>query len=100
MTDARPGSRPIRNVAAAWSACNERPTLDGENKAQLLYRGICAGCHGYDLRLIGQTTVTTQAIYGDDAQGTADCMASPEKKRPDYPEMPPQAGAGQRDSFC
>ena len=89
-----------------WSECDITTTMetstyllaggapprstDGESKAQLLYRGICAGCHGYDVRLIGPATVTIQAIYGDDAQGIADYMASPEKKRPDYPEMPPQ----------
>lgn len=65
-------------------------STDGEDKAKLLYRGICAGCHGYDVRMIGPATVTIQALYGDDAEALADYIASPVKKRTDYPEMPPQ----------
>lgn len=90
-----------------WSECDFTSTMDttsyllaggapprstdGESKAKLLYRGICAGCHGYDVRLVGPATVTIQALYGDDAQGVADYIARPVKKRPDYPEMPPQS---------
>lgn len=66
-------------------------STDGEEKAKLLYRGICAGCHGYDVRMVGPATVTIQALYGDDAQALADYIAKPVKKRPDYPEMPPQS---------
>ena len=66
-------------------------STDGEDKAKLLYRGICAGCHGYDVRMVGPATVTIQALYGDDAQALADYIAKPVKKRPDYPEMPPQS---------
>ena len=65
-------------------------STDGQNKAELLYRGICAGCHGYDVRMIGPATVTIQALYQDDAQALADYIAKPVKKRPDYPDMPPQ----------
>ena len=65
-------------------------STDGEDKAKLLYRGICAGCHGYDVRMIGPATVTIQALYGEDAQALADYIANPVKKRFDYPEMPPQ----------
>ena len=89
-----------------WSACDIETTADittyllpdgapprstdGDNKAELLYRGICAGCHGYDVRMVGPATVTLQALYHDDAQGLADYLADPVRKRPDYPEMPPQ----------
>lgn len=65
-------------------------STDGEEKAKLLYRGICAGCHGYDVRMVGPATVTIQALYGDDAQALADYIANPVRKRSDYPEMPPQ----------
>ena len=65
-------------------------STDGEEKAKLLYRGICAGCHGYDVRMVGPATVTIQALYGDDVQALADYIAKPVKKRSDYPEMPPQ----------
>jgi cytochrome c551/c552 len=65
-------------------------STDGEDKARLLYRGICAGCHGYDVRMVGPATVTIQALYGDDAQALAEYIANPAKKRSDYPAMPPQ----------
>lgn len=64
---------------------------DGESKAKVVYNGVCAGCHGYDVRMVGPATVTIQALYHDDAQRLADYIASPEKRRPDYPAMPPQA---------
>ncbi|KAA9133147.1 cytochrome-c peroxidase [Marinihelvus fidelis] len=64
---------------------------DEAGKAQVVYNGICAGCHGYDVRMVGPATVTIQALYHDDAQRLADYIASPEKRRPDYPAMPPQA---------
>ncbi len=65
-------------------------STEGEEKARLLYRGICAGCHGYDVRMIGPATVTIQALYGEDAESLAKYIENPVKKRPDYPEMPPQ----------
>ena len=36
-------------------------------------------------------TQSIQAIYHANPQGIADFIAKPAKKRPDYPEMPPQA---------
>ena len=65
-------------------------STDGADKAELLYRGICAGCHGYDVRMVGPATVTIQALYHGDAAALADYIAEPVRKRPDYPEMPPQ----------
>ena len=58
--------------------------------AELVYQGICAGCHAYNIRLIGPPTLAIQAQYGADATGIAAYIASPAKKRPDFPTMPPQ----------
>jgi parallel beta-helix repeat protein len=58
--------------------------------AELVYQGICAGCHAYNVRLIGPPTLAIKAQYGEDASGIAAYIASPEKKRPDFPTMPPQ----------
>ena len=58
---------------------------------RLVYYGICAGCHAYNSRLIGPPVQIVQALYLDDPEGIAAYIASPERKRPDYPEMPPQA---------
>jgi cytochrome c551/c552 len=58
--------------------------------AEIVYQGICAGCHAYNIRLIGPPTLTIQAQYGDNAETIAAYIANPEKKRPDFPTMPPQ----------
>jgi parallel beta-helix repeat protein len=64
--------------------------LSGYNHTKLLYQGICAGCHAYNLRMIGPPTLTIQALYRNDPQGIADYIATPHKVRPDYPDMPTQ----------
>jgi len=66
-------------------------SMDDVDKGQLAYYGICAGCHAYNSRMIGPPTQIIQALYMDNPQGIADYAANPEKKRPDYPEMPPQS---------
>jgi parallel beta-helix repeat protein len=58
---------------------------------KLTYYGICAGCHAYNSRMIGPPTQILQALYMDNPEGIAAYAANPVKKRPDYPEMPPQA---------
>ncbi|CAH0990594.1 hypothetical protein SIN8267_00688 [Sinobacterium norvegicum] len=54
------------------------------------YFGICAGCHAYSVRMIGPPTQIIQAMYMDNPQGIVDYINAPVKKRPDFPEMPPQ----------
>lgn len=54
------------------------------------YMGICTGCHTYTGRMIGPPIQVIQALYMDNPQGLADYIASPVKKREDFPEMPPQ----------
>lgn len=56
-----------------------------------LYSGICAGCHAYNVRMIGPPTQIIQVMYADNPQGIADYIANPTKKREDFPAMPPQA---------
>lgn len=60
------------------------------DRAEHLYNGICAGCHAYNLRMIGPAAMAVQALYQDNPQGIADYIAKPGKIRSDYPEMPPQ----------
>ena len=64
--------------------------IEPSERGKLVYYGICAGCHAYNMRMIGPPTCTLQALYKDNAQGIADYIANPVKKRDDYPEMPPQ----------
>jgi parallel beta-helix repeat protein len=65
--------------------------IAASEKGKAVYFAICSGCHAYNVRLIGPPTQAIQAIYLDNPQGIADFIAQPSKKRPDYPEMPPQA---------
>ena len=64
--------------------------IDPSERGKVVYMGICAGCHTYTGRMIGPAVQIIQALYMDNPQGLADFIAAPTKKRPDYPEMPPQ----------
>jgi cytochrome c551/c552 len=66
-------------------------SMEDVDKGKLAYYGICAGCHAYNSRMIGPPTQIIQALYMDNPEGIAEYAANPVKKRPDYPEMPPQA---------
>jgi parallel beta-helix repeat protein len=59
-------------------------------RGRVVYLGICSGCHVYNGRMIGPPVQAIQALYLENPQGLADFIARPVKKRPDYPEMPPQ----------
>ena len=58
---------------------------------KLAYHGVCAGCHAYNSRMIGPPAQIIQALYMDDPEGIAAYAANPDRKRQDYPEMPPQS---------
>jgi parallel beta-helix repeat protein len=64
--------------------------IDPAERGKVAYLGICSGCHIYNGRMIGPPVQVIQALYLDNPQGLADYIAKPVKKRPDYPEMPPQ----------
>ena len=90
-----------------WSKCEKTDTKDvvsyllpadaaprtienDEDRTKRLYSGICAGCHAYNVRMIGPPTMVIQALYADNPQGIADYIAKPTKKRKDFPPMPGQ----------
>ncbi len=64
--------------------------LTADEKGKVAYFGICAGCHAYNIRMIGPPTMAIQALYMDNPKGIADYIANPVKKRENFPEMPPQ----------
>jgi len=68
----------------------ERREIAAEDMGKRAYYGICAGCHSYNIKMVGPPTQIIQALYMDDPQGIVDYITSPTKKRDDYPEMPPQ----------
>jgi parallel beta-helix repeat protein len=67
-----------------------RTIANDEDRIEHLYRGICAGCHAYNMRMIGPASIALQAQYEGNPQGIADYIAKPAKKRVDFPPMPPQ----------
>jgi len=69
--------------------------IDPSERGMIAYLGVCAGCHSYTGRLIGPPVQTIQALYLDDPEGLAAYIAAPTKKRPDFPEMPPQDYLGE-----
>jgi parallel beta-helix repeat protein len=68
----------------------ERRVIAAEDMGKRAYYGICAGCHSYNIKMIGPPTQIIQALYLDNPQGIVDYITNPVKKRDDYPEMPPQ----------
>ena len=65
--------------------------LSTDDRGKLIYSSVCAGCHAYNVRMIGPPTQIIQVMYAGNAQGIADYIANPTKKRQDFPPMPPQA---------
>ena len=68
----------------------ERREIAAEDMGKRAYYGVCAGCHAYNIKMIGPPTQVIQALYMDNPQGIVDYITNPTKKRDDYPEMPPQ----------
>jgi len=68
----------------------ERREITADEMGKRAYYGVCAGCHAYNVKMIGPPTQIIQALYLDDPQGIVDYITNPVKKRDDYPEMPPQ----------
>jgi len=68
----------------------KRREIAAEDMGKRAYYGVCAGCHSYNIKMIGPPTQTIQALYMNDPQGIVDYITNPVKKRDDYPEMPPQ----------
>lgn len=64
--------------------------VKSEEKGKIAYLGICVGCHTYTGRLIGPPVLEIQAMYRNRPDDLAAYIERPTKKRPDYPEMPPQ----------
>ncbi len=64
--------------------------MNADDRGKLIYSSVCAGCHAYNVRMIGPPTQVIQAMYAGNPQGIADYIANPVKKREDFPAMPPQ----------
>lgn len=78
---------PSRYLSATPVATRQR---EDYKLGKIAYYGICAGCHAYNIRMIGPPTQVIQALYMENPQGLADYIFAPHKVRDDYPPMPPQ----------
>jgi len=92
---------------SSWGPCQRTDTHDistylldkpaaprvmtAQDRGKLVYSSVCAGCHAYNVRMIGPPTQIIQVMYANNPQGIADYIAKPTKKRDDFPAMPPQA---------
>ena len=102
---AAPGALKSLNIGT-WGTCTRTSSADittylldkpapprpltTADRGKLIYSSVCAGCHAYNVRMVGPPTQIIQALYAGNPQGIADYIASPVKKRPDFPPMPPQ----------
>jgi len=64
--------------------------LETAEAGKRLFSGVCAGCHAYNVRMVGPPVQIIQVMYAGNPQGSADYIANPVKKREDFPAMPPQ----------
>jgi parallel beta-helix repeat protein len=62
-----------------------------QQKGRLAWLAVCTGCHSFSTRIMGPPMVAARAPYMGNPQKLADWIASPTKKRADYPAMPPQS---------
>lgn len=101
-----PGSLKALN-AGSWGTCTRTSSADigtylldkpaaprpltAADRGKLIYSSVCAGCHAYNVRMVGPPTQIIQALYAGNAQGIADYIEKPVKKREDFPPMPPQS---------
>ncbi len=92
---------------SAWGPCQRTDTHDittylldkpapprvmnAADRGKLVYSSVCAGCHAYNVRMIGPPTQIIQVMYAGNPQGIADYIAKPVRKREDFPPMPPQS---------
>jgi parallel beta-helix repeat protein len=65
--------------------------MSAQDRGKLVYSSVCAGCHAYNVRMIGPPTQILQAMYAGNPQGIADYIAKPVRKREDFPPMPSQS---------
>ena len=100
-----PGTLKTLNIGS-WGTCTRTNTADigtylldkpapvlpitVADRGKLIYSSVCAGCHAYNVRMVGPPTQIIQALYAGNPQGIADYIANPLKKREDFPPMPKQ----------
>ena len=67
------------------------PDLSIEQKGRLTYLAVCSGCHSFNNRIYGPPMVAARAAYMGNPEKLAEWIEHPQKRRADYPPMPPQS---------
>ena len=62
--------------------------ISANDRGEIAYLGVCAGCHSFTGRLIGPPVPVIQAMYADNPKELASYINAPVKKRSNYPPMP------------
>jgi len=65
-------------------AAGEPGAVPGEK----FYKTLCAACHAVDTRLVGPSLAEVAPDYQADPESMVAWIKAPQKRRPDYPEMP------------
>ncbi|MGB3399105.1 MAG: c-type cytochrome [Candidatus Deferrimicrobiaceae bacterium] len=60
----------------------------GEDAGKVVFETICAGCHRFDMRVVGPPLSEVVPKYGGDAEKLKAFIRAPVKVNPDYPSMP------------
>ncbi|MCV2890952.1 c-type cytochrome [Ruegeria aquimaris] len=81
-------------IPARLESGADEPVYTLEQKGRLTYLAVCTGCHAYDGVLHGPSMQSIQALYDGDKSGMVAYINNPERKREDFPEMPPQSYLG------
>jgi cytochrome c551/c552 len=72
-------------------AHREEPAAAAQTKAdaeKVVFEKICAGCHRFDIRVVGPPLSEVVPKYGGDVEKLKAFIREPVKVNPDYPSMP------------
>jgi parallel beta-helix repeat protein len=89
--DCAPGTTSAATLSMRPSQPVAAPVYTPEQVGRLTYLAVCSGCHTYNARLVGPPMLAIKALYAGKPAALADWIATPTRRRQDYPEMPPQA---------
>ena len=75
----------------AKEAPREEPAAGGKTAAETgkaVFETNCAGCHQFDIRVVGPPLGEVVPKYGGDVEKLKGFIGNPKKVNPDYPSMP------------
>lgn len=59
-----------------------------EDRGKAVFESVCAGCHRFDMKVVGPPLGEVVPKYGGDVEKLKDFLRNPGKVNPDYPSMP------------